>query len=74
MTLDSARPHSSTSRQLLELVVQTRQEYADFLRAVASCERLADDLEKGRLLERCDIAMKEWQHAHSAWEKNSKVS
>jgi len=67
MMTETGRPHSQTSRQLLDLAVEARLQYADYLRAVASGERPADPAEKEQLKATCDEALKAWREIHRAW-------
>lgn len=67
MTTESARPHSRKSRELLDVVIEARLQYADYLRAVAGGDRPANHEEKKQLKARCDEALKAWRDIHIAW-------
>jgi hypothetical protein len=71
---EPARPHSSKSRELLDIVIEARLQYADYLRAVAGGERPADPEEKKRLKASCDEALKAWRGIHDAWRDSNWIS
>ena len=67
MMTETVRPHSQTSRQLLDLAIEARLQYADYLRAVASGERPADPAQKEQFKANCDEALKAWRKINNAW-------
>lgn len=65
-------PRSTTreTRLLLTIAIEARQQYADYLRAVADGLRRADAEERDRLLTRCEETIAAWRSAHAAWNNN----
>lgn len=66
-TMLEERPSSGETRQRLDDLIAARQDYADYLRAVANGRQGDDPLERGRLKLRCDETMLAWRAAHDAW-------
>lgn len=73
MMTEGTRPHSQQSRQLLDLAVDARQQYANYLRAVADGERPADPEEKEHLESRCDEALRAWRDTNLAWRETNSL-
>lgn len=67
MRTEPERPRAEQSRQLLDVAIEARMAYADYLRAVADGERPADPAEKERLKSLCDEAHAAWNEHHRAW-------
>lgn len=61
------RPTTRETRQLLLQMIDARQRYGDYLRAVATGLRRDDPQEKIELKSRCDQTLRAWQSAHDAW-------
>jgi hypothetical protein len=67
MTTESARLDPRQSRQLLARAIAARQEYADYLWAVAAGQRAADPAARERLQARCEETFRAWNDNQSAW-------
>jgi hypothetical protein len=67
MTNESARPDPCQSRQLLAEAISARQEYADYLWAVAAGHRTSDPETRERLKARCEETFQSWSKAQNSW-------
>jgi hypothetical protein len=71
---EPARPHSRKSRELLDIVIEARMQYAEYLRAVAGGEHPANPEEQKRLKASCDEALSAWRDIHDAWRDSNWMS
>lgn len=62
-----ARQDSVNSRELLDLVIEARMEYTEYLRAVGVGEERLDPSKRECLKDRCRKTLEAWRETHHAW-------
>jgi len=67
MKTESTRLDPSQSRQLLAEAIAARQEYADYLWAVAAGHCASDPEARERLKARCEETFQSWSQAQISW-------
>jgi len=65
---EQGKPSATETRGLMQEVIEARQRYADYLRAVANGLRPDDPTEKEELKIRCDESLRAWRAAHESWQ------
>jgi len=65
------RPSSLDTRQLLDSMIEAREQYSIYLRSVATGQRPPDTDEKELLKSQCDETLIAWKAAHESWKLKS---